>query len=105
MLKGCCHIALYLAMLSPAFAKTNQELIDQYHKNITLLEQQINGWVQERTKRCRNENVSACEAAFNIIIARHRAEQEMNYLRIHAMNFNEDRKNVVFHELNDAGMD
>src|SRR5262245_27541391 len=64
-----------------------------------MLETQINGWMNERTVRCPKQQTSvekeACVTAFNTLIARHRAEQSMNELRIASLGFNEDRKNGI----------
>jgi len=87
------------ALASPALATTDQEFIAVLRKNSQMLETQINGWMNERTVRCPKQQTSvekeACVTAFNTLIARHRAEQSMNELRIASLGLNEDRKNGI----------
>jgi hypothetical protein len=93
-------MVVMVAIASSALAKTDQEFIAGYRENIQLLETQINHWMKERTVRCPKQQTAvekeACNSAFNTLIARHRAEQGINELRIAAFSLNEDRKNAVF---------
>ena len=87
------------SILAPAFGMTDQEFIGILRKNIPLLEGQINGWNKERATRCPQQKNAAekeaCVAGFNLIISRHRAEQDMNELRISGIGLDNDRRAYI----------